>query len=90
VAVALWAEILVRIEAGVDFVLMVKLHTDDSDPVSYSLAVSGRQSAVLRGRAEMVPGFGDVAWRLAVGEVGVARHDPEKSPFGSHLIKRLR
>jgi hypothetical protein len=89
-AEALAAEIFGRIQAGEDFDLMVKLHTDDSHPGIYSLALAGRQSAEVRGRAEMVPGFGDVAWRLAVGEVGVARHDPEKSPFGYHLIERLR
>jgi len=43
----------------------------------------------------MVLGFGDVAWRLAVGEVGVMRYDGERfdvearSPFGYHLVKRL-
>jgi hypothetical protein len=84
------AEVFGRIQAGEDFDLLVKLHTNDSHPGIYSLALAGRQSGEVRGRAEMVPGFGDVAWRLAVGEVGVARLDPVASPFGYHLIKRLR
>jgi parvulin-like peptidyl-prolyl isomerase len=38
----------------------------------------------------MVPGFGDVGWRLKVGEVGVAPNHSIDSPFGWHIIKRLR
>ena len=40
-------------------------------------------------RDGMVPGFGDVAFSLEVGECGVAPHDPVASPYGWHVIKRL-
>ena len=46
-------------------------------------------------RADMARAFGDVAWRLAVGEIGVSRYDggipgaDPASPFGYHIIKRL-
>ena len=41
-------------------------------------------------RASMATSFGDVAWRLDVGQVGVCAYDPVKSKFGWHIIKRLR
>jgi parvulin-like peptidyl-prolyl isomerase len=37
----------------------------------------------------MVPGFGDVAFELKVGEVGLCPFDGVRSPFGFHVIKRL-
>lgn len=43
-----------------------------------------------RGRGEMVPGFGDTCFSLKVGEVGVAEYHPSNSPFGWHVIKRLK
>jgi parvulin-like peptidyl-prolyl isomerase len=36
----------------------------------------------------MVAAFGDVAWRLDVGEFGVAPFDPKDSPYGWHIIQR--
>lgn len=41
------------------------------------------------GRDGMVPAFGDVAFSLEVGEVGLAPYDAKSSPFGWHIIKRL-
>lgn len=38
----------------------------------------------------MVPGFGNVGWRLQPGEIGVAPYDAKKSPYGWHIIKRLK
>ena len=40
--------------------------------------------------AAMVAGFGDVGWRLQVGEVGVAPFHSRKSPYGWHIIKRVQ
>ena len=40
-------------------------------------------------RSGMVPAFGNVGWRLDVGEVGVAAHHRSDSPYGFHVIKRL-
>ena len=40
-------------------------------------------------RFEMVGAFGDVSFSLAVGEVGIADYNPESSPFGWHIVKRL-
>jgi parvulin-like peptidyl-prolyl isomerase len=38
----------------------------------------------------MVAAFGDVGFRLAVGAVGMADFHPRASPYGFHLIKRVR
>lgn len=38
----------------------------------------------------LVPGFGDMAFSLAVGEIGIVDFDPAKSPFGWHIIKRIQ
>ena len=38
------------------------------------------------------PGFngGNVGWRLKVGEIGTAGFDAKNSPYGWHIIKRLK
>jgi parvulin-like peptidyl-prolyl isomerase len=38
----------------------------------------------------MVKSFGDVGFRLKVGEIGVATWDATASPFGWHIIKRVK
>jgi parvulin-like peptidyl-prolyl isomerase len=40
-------------------------------------------------RNRMVPAFGDVGFRLKVGEIDMAEFDPAKSKYGWHIIKRL-
>lgn len=40
-------------------------------------------------RASLVPAFGDLGFALQPGEIGLAEHDEQRSPFGWHLIKRL-
>jgi hypothetical protein len=41
-------------------------------------------------RGNMAAAFGDVGFKLKVGEVGLAEPDAQKSPFGFHIIKRLK
>lgn len=41
-------------------------------------------------RTGLVPAFGDVGFTLEVGAVGLAPFEASKSPFGWHIIKRLR
>jgi parvulin-like peptidyl-prolyl isomerase len=38
----------------------------------------------------MVPAFGDVGFQLDAGQVGMASYDRDKSPYGWHIIKRLK
>ncbi|KAA0217841.1 hypothetical protein EDM80_02370 [bacterium] len=87
-AAALWE----RIVKGEDFDSLVKKYTDDSHPGIYGMVLSGGgdQHKMVFPRKGMVPAFGDVGWRLKVGEVGTAGFDPNKSPYGWHIIKRLK
>ena len=41
-------------------------------------------------RETMVPSFGDVAFSLEEGGIGLAPYDEDKSKYGWHIIKRLR
>lgn len=75
------ADVFQEIQGGADFDQLVKKHTNDSHPGIYPMTKGSR--------SQMVKGFGDVAWRLKVGEVGIAPHDASASPFGWHIIKRL-
>lgn len=68
------------------------LLSDDSLEVGSDTYTVRAPGAVVSGavsRDALVPGFGDVAWRLDVGQIGVCPHDPQSSPYGWHLIQRL-
>ena len=83
-------EIFDRAEAGEDFDALVKEYTDDSYPGIYKM--TNRGAARLPGhslRDNMAVSFGDVSFRLDVGEIGIAKFHTELSPFGWHIIKRL-
>ncbi len=91
------ADLLAKAKAGEDFDAIVRKHTDDSPPGIYMMANNGfpgdRSSRIssrwVHSRAGMVPGFGDVGFKLEVGEIGMASYDPIASPYGFHIIKRL-
>ncbi len=83
-------ELLDRAEAGEDFDAMVLEYSNDRHPGI--LALANINEPVLkdeRGRKEMVAKFGDIAFRLEVGEVGIATYNSMTSPYGWHIIKRL-
>lgn len=83
-------EIFDRAEAGEDFDALVKQYTNDSYPGIYTMTnrgVAKRKDA--SPRANMAASFGDVSFGLEVGEIGMARFNPDLSPFGWHIIKRL-
>jgi len=94
-AEALTAEVYAQILAGADFDALVKEHTSDEHPGIYAMSLGESTVADVYPRELMTLAFGDVAWRLAVGEIGVTRYDGERfdvearSPFGFHLMKRL-
>jgi hypothetical protein len=75
---AVWA----RAKQGEDFGGLMREFSNDSGPGTYPMTKARR--------GEMVRGFGDVGWRLEVGEIGVAPHDEKASPFGWHIIKRVK
>lgn len=83
-------QLLERAEKGEDFGDLVREYTDDSYPGIYALANKGVTPA--RGeysRKNMVAAFGDLAFSLEVGEIGIADYSSESSPFGWHIVKRL-
>jgi parvulin-like peptidyl-prolyl cis-trans isomerase-like protein len=84
-------EILAKAKAGEDFGALVTQYTDDRPPGIYSMSASGVPPAPGEyGRDQMVPAFGNVGFAIAVGDVGIADYDPAQSPYGWHVIKRLR
>jgi len=83
-------DLLKRAKAGEDFADLVKANTDDAFPGIYAMA--NRGVAPQQGeypRTRMVAAFGDAGFPLKVGEIGIANFDPEKSPYGWHIVKRL-
>lgn len=85
-------EILERARKGEDFDAMVKQYTDDSHPGIYGMANTGVPPTAPgeSPRNRMVAAFGDVGFKLKVGEIGIADHDQKSSPFGYHVIKRIK
>jgi len=53
-----------------------------------SLQEQAAQADLPYPRSAMVPAFGDIGFALAEGEIGLAEHHEENSPFGWHIIKR--
>lgn len=85
-------ETLARVKKGEDFAQLVKELSDDPGEGIYGMCNHDvkmpRQGEYPRG--QMVPAFGNVGFKLAVGEVGMSAYDPKASPFGWHIIKRLK
>jgi len=75
---------------GEDFNALVQEYTDDKYPGIMSLTNKG---APMRGdsqtRDDVVFGFGDLAFSLGVGEIGIVAYGFSASPYGWHIIKRL-
>jgi len=89
-AKALAYDLLKRAQAGEDFDKLVTENTDDQAPGIYSMANNGVTPGVGEAeRGQMVPAFGNVGFSLKVGEIGISDYDPQTSPFGYHIIKRL-
>ena len=84
-------QILERARNGENFDALVRTYTDDSPPGIYGM--SGNGVAPAPGeypRNGMVPAFGNVGFEISVGNIGIADYDPTDSPFGWHIIKRLK
>jgi foldase protein PrsA len=84
-------EILERARKGEDFDALVRQYTDDSPPGIYGMA--GRGVAPGPGeyqRDKMVPAFGNVGFAISPGNIGIADYDTKTSPYGWHVIKRLK
>lgn len=86
-------QILDRAKKGEDFGQLVQKYTDDQFPGTYRLADRGQTADQAAGeypRDGMVKGFSDIAFSLKPGEVGISDYNKPNSPFGWHIIKRLR
>ena len=84
-------EILERARNGEDFDQLVQKYTDDQWPGIYGMANDGvalNPNEIARGG--MVKGFSDVSFSLSVGNVGMTAYDPKLSPYGWHIIKRIK
>ena len=86
------ADLFAQINAGADFDALIKKHTDDSHPGIYGLtmSVNADRSKNIYARRGMVPAFGNVGWKLKVGEFGVAPFNSKESKYGWHIIKRTK
>lgn len=83
--------VLARAKKGEDFDALVKQYTDDSPPGIYSMSNNGVAPAQGEyARSGMVPAFGDAGFPLNVGEFGMATYDKTRSPYGWHIVKRLK
>ena len=84
-------EILDRAKKGENYDDLVKQYTDDQAPGIYSMSNIGATPGTGEyPREGMVAAFGNVGFTLKVGEIGIADYDPTTSPFGYHIIKRVK
>ncbi|MEK7347526.1 MAG: peptidylprolyl isomerase [Candidatus Eisenbacteria bacterium] len=84
-------EILARAQKGEDYDALVKQYTDDSPPGIYGMSGLGvAKGAGEYARDTMVPAFGNVGFAISPGNIGIADYDPQTSPYGWHIIKRLK
>ena len=86
-------DLLKLLEAGDDFDEIIHQYTDDSPPGIYTMTNSGvpiPPGSDAMSRDGMVKAFGDIGFKLQVGEFGLAPYDPATSKFGWHIIKRIK
>lgn len=77
------------IDDPAEFTKLVEEYTDDSPPGIYVLVNDDAPIVPnAKKRRDMVARFGDVAFSLEVGEVGLAEYHGGLSPYGWHIIKR--
>jgi hypothetical protein len=89
-AAKLAQEVLEQAKKGADFTALVKKHTADSAPGVYKMCDAEEVKKGYWSRYGMVKAFGDVSFALEPGQIGIAEWNAETSPFGWHIIKRLR
>ena len=98
-AYVLAKEVFEKAQAGEDFGQLVVAHTDDSPPGIYNMANFGQEEDMspmtadadkVFPRGGMVGAFGNTGFPLAVGEIGMAEFDEKNSPYGWHIVKRLK
>jgi hypothetical protein len=91
-------EVMVKAKNGADFGALVRAHSEDpgsvskNPPGSYAMVGDGKPKVPpdATEKSGMVPGFSAVAFALEVGDVAMSPYDPELSPYGFHVIKRVK
>jgi parvulin-like peptidyl-prolyl isomerase len=84
-------EVLDRARKGENFDELVRKYTDDSPPGIYGMSGTGVAPAPGEySRDGMVAAFGNVGFSISPGNIGIADYDATASPFGWHIIKRLK
>lgn len=85
-------DVLARAKKGEDFDKLMKDLSDDTGGGVYGMANTGVRPANPDEfpRKNMVAAFGDVGFKLDVGGIGMSNFDPKTSPYGWHIIKRLK
>jgi len=84
-------DVLGRAKKGEDFHKLIKELSDDSGDGVYGMAnAKVKPNPGEYPRQGMVAAFGDVGFKLDVGGIGMSAFDPQKSPYGWHVIKRLK
>ncbi|HLY08683.1 MAG TPA: peptidylprolyl isomerase [Planctomycetota bacterium] len=84
-------DVLARVKKGEDFDRLMRDFSDDTGAGVYRMSNRGvRSEEGEMPRLDMVPAFGDVGFQLDVGEIGFSTFSADKSPFGWHIIKRLK
>lgn len=85
-------QLLEKLRGGADWAAAKSEHSEDPPPGG-PYGMSNRGVRPDRGeypRDQMAPAFGDVSFSLSVGEIGLASFDPRTSPFGYHIIRRVK
>ena len=89
-AAKLAQELLAKAKEGDDFTALVRNYTADSAPGIYKMCDAEQVPKGFYSRYGMVKAFGDVSFSLKPGEIGMAEWSAADSPYGWHIIKRLR
>jgi hypothetical protein len=85
-------DVLARARKGEDFDKLMKDLSDDPGGGAYMMSNLGVRPTHPDEfpRNKMVAAFGDVGFKLEVGGIGMSTYDPKTSPYGWHIIKRLK
>ena len=84
-------EILERVRKGEDIQKLAKEYSTDPGGGLYTLVNSGVKQVEPTDipRGKFIPPFTKVAFKLKVGEAGLAEYNAKTCPYGWHIIKRL-
>lgn len=86
-------DLLKLLQSGDDFDEVIHQYTDDSPPGIYRMTNTGvaiPPGSDAMSRDSLVPAFGDVGFKLDVGQYGLAPFDQATSKYGWHIIKRVK